>query len=91
MPSISAKVGLTAVVLILAVLFQTVRQWMSVFGYGRITQPITDFPYKCRRIYQPLATNKRLHAAEDMWLSETTRQLFIAASDQHARKQWFPK
>jgi hypothetical protein len=91
MPSLSAKLGLTAVVLVLSMLFQTVRQSMTLCGYGRVTQSINDFPYKCRRIHEPLAAHSRPHAAEDMWLSESTRQLFIAASDQHARKQWFPK
>lgn len=56
------------------------------FGIGKTFQPLSDFPYSCRRIEDP-----RLQSCEDMWLSETTRQLFLACSDPVARKQWMPK
>jgi hypothetical protein len=57
------------------------------FGLGRVVQPISDFPdYQCRRIDDP-----RLEACEDMWLSEETRQLFLACSTSSARKDWMPK
>ncbi|KAB5517362.1 hypothetical protein GE09DRAFT_979088 [Coniochaeta sp. 2T2.1] len=85
-----ARIGLIIIVAAAAFLVGPVKRAYHVSGYGRDIQPITDFPYKCRRLYEPLATNERPHAAEDMWLSEATRQLFLAASDQHARKQWFP-
>lgn len=54
-------------------------------GYGKNIQPISDFPYQCRRVKHPL-----LQACEDMWMSETTRKLYLACSDSHARLQWFP-
>ncbi|KAL2278407.1 hypothetical protein FJTKL_14502 [Diaporthe vaccinii] len=53
---------------------------------GKFLQPISDFPsYQCRRIHDPL-----LQACEDMWLSEATRQLFLACSDSEARNRWMP-
>ena len=55
------------------------------YGVGKNIQPITDFPYSCRRIEHPL-----LQACEDMWLSEPTRKLYLACSDSHTRLQWFP-
>ncbi|KAB5528822.1 hypothetical protein GE09DRAFT_1292479 [Coniochaeta sp. 2T2.1] len=85
-----ARIGLIIIVAAAAFLVGPVKRAYNVSGYGRDIQPITDFPYKCRRLYEPLATNERPHAAEDMWLSESTRQLFLAASDQHGRRQWFP-
>ncbi|KAK6213937.1 hypothetical protein QIS74_09939 [Colletotrichum tabaci] len=58
--------------------------WMA-FGIGKTFQPLSDFPYSCRRIKDP-----RLQACEDMWLSEATRQLFLACSDPLSRQQWMP-
>ncbi|KAL0936457.1 serum paraoxonase arylesterase [Colletotrichum truncatum] len=55
------------------------------FGLGKTIQPLSDFPYDCRRIEDP-----RLQACEDMWLSESTRQLFLACSDSLARQRWMP-
>jgi arylesterase / paraoxonase len=55
-------------------------------GFGRKIQPISDFPYQCRRI-----TGPGLQACEDMWLSERTRQLFLACSTSLSRKEWMPK
>jgi arylesterase / paraoxonase len=55
-------------------------------GFGRKIQPISDFPYQCRRISGP-----GLQACEDMWLSERTRQLFLACSTSLSRKEWMPK
>jgi hypothetical protein len=68
--------------------------WPSIFndivvvqnGYGRKIQPISDFPYQCRKISGP-----GLQACEDMWLSERTRQLFLACSNPLGRKEWMPK
>ncbi|OHE93609.1 hypothetical protein CORC01_11108 [Colletotrichum orchidophilum] len=59
--------------------------WLGL-GIGKTFQPLSDFPYSCRRIEEP-----RLQACEDMWLSEATRQLFLACSDPLARQQWMPK
>jgi hypothetical protein len=55
-------------------------------GFGRKLQPLSDFPYQCRRISGPC-----LQACEDMWLSERTRQLFLACSTSLGRKEWMPK
>ncbi|KXH66234.1 hypothetical protein CSAL01_11699 [Colletotrichum salicis] len=59
--------------------------WLGL-GIGKEFQPLSDFPYSCRRIEDP-----RLQACEDMWLSEATRQLFLACSDPLSRQQWLPK
>lgn len=54
---------------------------------GKVLQPISDFPsYRCHRIHDPV-----LQACEDLWLSEPTRQLFLACSDSDARAKWMPK
>ncbi|KAI8669914.1 hypothetical protein LRP88_01639 [Fusarium phalaenopsidis] len=85
MAGILFKSGLVAVAL--AVIFQvTLKEtiWVA-FGIGRVTQPISDFPYTCRKIVDP-----RMEACEDMWLSESTRQLFLACSDPLARPHWMP-
>ncbi|KPM42136.1 hypothetical protein AK830_g4419 [Neonectria ditissima] len=82
----AAKVGLSVVAL-LAVLFQVYLKdpvWFGL-GIGRTMQPLSDFPYTCRAIRDP-----RLEACEDMWLSESTRQLFLACSDPIARAHWMP-
>ncbi|OLN81104.1 Serum paraoxonase/lactonase 3 [Colletotrichum chlorophyti] len=72
---------------LLAVALQLVLKdpiWLG-FGIGKTFQQLSEFPYSCRRIEDP-----RLQACEDMWLSETTRQLFLACSDPLARQQWLP-
>lgn len=82
------KVGIP-LVLVLGIVFQIwLRPLLFVtFGIGREMQPISDFSsYQCRRIKDP-----RLQACEDMWLSESTRQLFLACSDPMSRVQWVPK
>ncbi|KAK8024378.1 hypothetical protein PG993_012444 [Apiospora rasikravindrae] len=66
------------------VLYTGVRLY---FGVGHTLEPLTAFPaYRCRRI-----EDERLQACEDMWLSEATRQLFLACSDPKGRQQWSPK
>lgn len=57
-----------------------------LFGVGHTLEPLSAFPYKCRRI-----EDERLQACEDMWLSEGTRQLFLACSEPNGRRQWSPK
>lgn len=82
-----AKVGITVVVA-LAVFFQLVLKdkiWLGL-GIGRTLEPLSSFPYACHKISDP-----RLEACEDMYLSESTRQLFLACSDPLARSQWMPK
>ena len=77
---------LLAVVVQIPIVQRTVTLVKLGLAIGKTLQPITDFPYQCRRIVDP-----RLEACEDMWLSETTRQLFLACSDPEARDQWAPK
>jgi len=60
--------------------------WLGL-GIGRSMQPLSDFPYDCRRI----DNDPRLQACEDMWLSENSRVLYLACSDPIARTQWLPK
>lgn len=59
--------------------------WLGL-AIGKTLQPISDFPYQCQRLPDP-----RLQACEDLWLSQATRQLFLACSDPAARSQWAPK
>ncbi|KAM0281446.1 hypothetical protein ACHAQH_003569 [Verticillium albo-atrum] len=80
------KSGLVVVAL-LSIAFQVFLKdavWMG-FGIGRTIQPLSEFPYTCRRIEDP-----QVEACEDMWLSETTRQLFLACSDSTGRSSWMP-
>ncbi|KAH8904809.1 calcium-dependent phosphotriesterase [Coniochaeta sp. PMI_546] len=87
---IISRVGLAAVVA-LAIITQVLPAWDFVtllklgYGLGKDIQPVSDFPYQCRRIDHPL-----LQACEDMWLSERSRKLYLACSDPYARTQWFP-
>ncbi|KAI6277034.1 hypothetical protein MCOR27_006207 [Pyricularia oryzae] len=76
-----------AFVAIFGVLFQLYLkdEIVNLFAIGRTIQPISDFPYTCRRI-----ENSRLQACEDMWLSEQTRQLFMACSEPLGRAAWLP-
>lgn len=90
--AILTRVGLGIAVLV-AVLSQfpiTKSTWTVLklgLGIGKVLQPISDFPsYQCRRIHDPL-----LQGCEDIWLSEATRQLFLACSDSDARTKWLPK
>jgi hypothetical protein len=87
MVNLLTKVGFSAVV-VLAVLFQVFLKdtlWMFL-GIGRVMQPLSDFPYTCRKIVDP-----RLEACEDMWLSQSTRQMFLACSDSTSRQSWMPR
>lgn len=77
-----------ALAVVIAIAFQLLLKdfvWMGL-GIGKHIQPLSDFPYKCRRIDDP-----RFQACEDMWLSESTRQLFMACSTTDGRKHWIPK
>ncbi|SPN98456.1 related to serum paraoxonase/arylesterase [Cephalotrichum gorgonifer] len=87
MAGLLLKLGLSLVVL-LAVSFQVLLKemvWLG-FGIGKDIQPLSDFPYDCRRIDD----DPRLQACEDMWLSEKTRVLYLACSDSIARTRWLP-
>ena len=84
MAGLLVKLGVSAVVL-LAVAFQVLLKdpiWRG-FGIGKQFQPLSDFPYECRRI-------EHLEACEDMWLSEASRVLYLACSDPVTRGQWLP-
>lgn len=82
------KLGLPAAVL-LAVAFQVLLKdavWL-LLGIGKNVQSLDEFPYECRRI----DNDPRLHACEDMWLSEETRVLYLACSDPVGRTRWLPR
>ena len=81
------KVGLSFVIFG-AILYQTFFKAVifDLYGIGRAVQPISDFPYNCRRI-----KDENLQACEDMWFHEPSRQLFLACSDSMSRVQWMPK
>ncbi|KAI1059778.1 hypothetical protein LB506_008918 [Fusarium annulatum] len=86
MASLLIKISIAATAL-LAILFQIYLKeaiWLG-FGINRTIQPLSEFPYRCRKI-----VHRRLEACEDMYLSQSTRQLFLACSDPIARKQWQP-
>ncbi|KAF4999906.1 hypothetical protein FGRMN_2144 [Fusarium graminum] len=86
MVSLITKIGFSAVAVI-AVLFQVFLKepvWLFL-GVGRVIQPLADFPYICRKIFDP-----RMEACEDMWLSQSTRQMFLTCSDPLTRKHWMP-
>lgn len=89
MPQAAVKYGIVLAVVsaLLAVLWQIALRdlFIVTLGVTRHLQPISDFPYQCRRIQDPI-----IQACEDMWLSESSRQLFLACSDPLARKQWMP-
>ncbi|KAF7563919.1 hypothetical protein G7046_g182 [Stylonectria norvegica] len=86
MARLALKIGIPVATL-LAVLFQVYLKepiWLGL-GIGKNIEPLSNFPYTCRRI-----VDTRLEACEDMWLSESTRQLFLACSDPVARSLWMP-
>ena len=87
MAGLIAKASLV-IVAVLAILFQVFLKeavWLG-FGIGHTIEPLSNFPYTCRRIQDP-----RMESCEDMWLSESTRQLFLACSDPRSRPLWMPK
>ncbi|KAL5605116.1 hypothetical protein FOVSG1_005263 [Fusarium oxysporum f. sp. vasinfectum] len=86
MANLLIKISIATIAL-LAILFQIYLKeaiWLG-FGINRTIQPLSSFPYQCRKI-----VHHRLEACEDMYLSQSTRQLFLACSDPIARKQWQP-
>ncbi|KAK5245342.1 hypothetical protein LTR07_006577 [Exophiala xenobiotica] len=85
----SSKITLPSVLLLaFAALYQyQLRDILfNTLGISRKIQPISDFPYTCRRIENDPA----LQACEDMWLDQSSRQLFLACSDPLSRKYWMP-
>ncbi|KAF4946717.1 hypothetical protein FGADI_10921 [Fusarium gaditjirri] len=86
MANLLIKLSIAAIA-VFALLFQIYLKeaiWLG-FGINRTIQPLSEFPYQCRKI-----VHHRLEACEDMYLSSSTRQLFLACSDPFARKQWQP-
>lgn len=88
MAGLVLKVFTALAVLLSAVLYQIEFPRMVSLGLGldRTIEPLHVFPYTCRRVY-----HERLQACEDMWLSEATRQLFLACSEPSSRMQWMPQ
>ncbi|CAM1510669.1 Fc.00g010040.m01.CDS01 [Cosmosporella sp. VM-42] len=85
MAGLAFKIGLPLVALF-GVLFQVLKVPVSLgLGIGRVIEPLSNFPYTCRRIEHP-----RMEACEDIWLSQSTRQLFLACSDPNSRPYWMP-
>ncbi|KXJ88873.1 hypothetical protein Micbo1qcDRAFT_207011 [Microdochium bolleyi] len=68
--------GLLAAIIAAVYQLELPRAIVHFAGIGHTFEPLKNFPYKCQRIDHP-----RLQACEDMWLSESTRQLFLACSD----------
>ncbi|KPI37197.1 uncharacterized protein AB675_1591 [Cyphellophora attinorum] len=85
MPSLTTWIGFT--VLNLAILWQFLLKNIvfNSFGYGRVLQPLSDFPYTCRRV-----TDHNIAACEDAWIDDKSRQLFLACSNALGRKAWNP-
>lgn len=86
MAGILLKAAGVVLVAIIAAIFPALQVAWKIIAYGRVLQPVSDFPYTCRRI----ENQPRLKACEDMWLSEATRQLFLACGDPTARSHWSP-
>ncbi|TVY75620.1 Serum paraoxonase/arylesterase [Lachnellula suecica] len=74
-------------ILLLSLLYQNLAREIifNIIGFNRIIQPLSDFPYSCRRIY-----NEHLEACEDLWLDEQARQLFLACTGPTSRMNWNP-
>ncbi|KAJ5160513.1 calcium-dependent phosphotriesterase [Penicillium canariense] len=56
-----------------------------IFGFGRVIQPIGDFPWDCKRIHHPL-----LEGCEDIWLDYNNRKLYGACTSVTSRTGWNP-
>ncbi|KAJ5370266.1 calcium-dependent phosphotriesterase [Penicillium cataractarum] len=56
-----------------------------IFGFGRVIQPIEDFPWDCKRIQHPL-----LEGCEDIWLDYNNRKLYGACTSLNSRTGWNP-
>ena len=71
----------------LAILYQWVFKEALFVSYGvmRELQPLSEFPYTCRRI-----TDHNIAACEDAWIDDSSRQLFLGCSNALGRKAWNP-
>lgn len=56
-----------------------------IFGFGRVIQPIEDFPWDCNSIKHPL-----LEGCEDIWLDYNNRKLYGACTSLNSRTGWNP-
>lgn len=74
-------------ILLLAILYRIyLHDILAVLlGFGRIIQPLSDFPYDFHRVTHPL-----LSGCEDIWLDASTRKLFATCGDIRGRKGWCP-
>ena len=54
-------------------------------GYHREIQDISDFPYTCRKIWDPIA-----EGCEDMWIDHEKRVLYAACAPSVGRIRWTP-
>lgn len=81
------NIGLSVITLA-AIFYQTFFKALifEALGVARVIQPITDFPYNCRRIHD----DPSLQACEDMWFHKQSQQLFLACSDSVSRREWIP-
>ncbi|KAH8424234.1 uncharacterized protein LDX57_001992 [Aspergillus melleus] len=75
------------IILIIGILYKIyIHDSLSLlFGIGRVTQPLEDFPYECQKLEHPL-----LSSCEDVWLDGPSRKLYAACGELQARKGWCP-
>ena len=87
MASSKAPTVVGIVVLLAGVIYQFLLRDLLVtgLGIGRVMQPLSDFPYACRRVYHP-----QLQGCEDMWLDDEKRVLYAACSSTADRMKWIP-
>lgn len=73
--------------LLLAALYQLLLKDLlfTSLGLGRAMQPLSAFPYACRRIH-----HAALEACEDMWLDDEGRALYAACTSAAGRAEWNP-
>lgn len=88
MSGVTLKLTAVLIVGLGVLLYQMQLPRMISLGLGlaQTGAPLSTYPYTCRRLY-----HERLKACEDMWLSEATRQLFLACSEPLSRSLWAPR
>jgi hypothetical protein len=71
----------------IAVLWQVLLKDVifMTFSYGKILEPLSNYPYNCKRLYSSL-----LESCEDIKLDEEGRHLYAACSSQKNRLAWSP-
>ncbi|MCJ1444862.1 MAG: hypothetical protein MMC23_005365 [Stictis urceolatum] len=81
-----AVIVTTIVAALGGLLFQPVKELaFTSLGVARRVQPISDFPYTCRKLEHP-----QLQACEDLYIDEKGRDLYLACSAPLNRKHWQP-